>query len=124
MLINFLELTGHVELSYSVKYKSYDIVIRQLISTKSDLPPWFCCYINKGQAFTEEYLDLIPAWYGITYDSVYSDSWVKSSLTGRWVLGWDYHHDDENELTESVQDIIKDAHQVIDFIIQTSDKGE
>ena len=124
MLINFLELTRHVELSYSVKYKSYDIVIRQLIPTKSDLPPWFCCYINKGQDFTDEDLDLIPVWYGITYDSVYPDSWVKSSLTGRWVLGWDYHHGDENELTESVQDIIKDAQQVIDFILQTSNKGE
>ena len=117
MLINFLELAGHVELSYSVKYKSYDIVVRQLIPTKLNLCPWFSCYINKDRDLTEDELESIPVWCGITYNSVYADSWVKSSLTNCWVIGWDYHHDIEGESEKSVQDIIEDAHKVIDFLM-------
>ena len=116
MLINFLELAGHVELSYSVKYKSYDIVVRQLIPTKLSLHPWFSCYINNDIGFTEEVLDSIPAWCGVTYNSVYSNSWVKSSLTNRWVIGWDYNHNVESEYEKSVQDIINDAYKVIDYL--------
>lgn len=116
MLINFLEKSSHVEISYSVKYKYYDIVVRQIVPTKLNLHPWFSCYINNDIGFTEEVLDSIPSWCGVTYNSVYADSWVKSNLTNRWVIGWDYNHNIEGECEKSVQDILDDAYKVIDYL--------
>lgn len=116
MLIQFLQDNHHTEIAYTVTYNDYYIVIRQITPIQSDANPWLTCYVNKNKEYTEEELESIPAWCGITWNNTYSASWATSELSGKQVIGWDYNHDIEEERYKSIQSIISDAHKVIDYI--------
>lgn len=114
MLVNTLVADSVVEIAYTVSYKNYYIVVRQINPTRSDYRPWFTCYIKRVKDFTEDELDSLPML--ITYNSVYSKTWVDSELRDEYVIGWDYNHGLEEEKDISIQSIIKDAYNVIDYI--------
>lgn len=116
MIISTLENNTHMETAYICQYMSYTIVVRQITPIQSDLSPWFACYIDKKRDFSEEEIENIPAWCGITYNSVYPYNWVVSPLTNKYVLGWDYHHGVDDEFKKSVKSIIEDAKKLIDYI--------
>lgn len=117
MLIQFLQDNNHAEIAYTVSYKEYYIVIRQITPIDCDWHPWFCCYVNKKKAdYTDEELHSLETHCGITWDGIYRKDWAWSELTGKPALGWDYDHGLEEEHKVSVRSIIKDAHKVIDNI--------
>lgn len=55
----------------------------------------------------------------ITYNDIYSNSWVESRLTNKQVIGWDYNHGFEEEDSKSVREILEDAKKVIDYLKNT-----
>ena len=116
MLIRHLDDYNCIETSFSDSYNNYDIVVRLIVPFRSK--PWFTCYINKTKDFTDEELDSIPNIL-ITYNDIYSKSWVDSSLAGKSVIGWDYNHGFEEENNISIHDIVNDAYKVIDYLETT-----
>lgn len=122
MLIQFLQDNHHTEIAYTVAYNDYYIAIRQITPIQFDAKPWFTCYVNKKKEYTAEELESIPAWCIITWNNVYPDSWAWSELSGKEVIGWDYNHDIEEERYKSIQSIISDAHKVIDYLEEKSNK--
>lgn len=105
------------ETSFSVMYRDRWIVVRFILPLKSHYKGWYTCYVCSSISLTSEELDKIPH-VAITYDGVYSSLWVNSMLSNKNVIGWDYNHGYDSENSLSFQDILNDAHKVVDYLCE------
>lgn len=106
------------------KDNQFTVVIRK-IKASFNSAPWYTVYINSDKFLDKlneyEIEALVNCHGGVTWVDEFPENWGNCSLTGKSVIGWDYAHPGDDNIT--LETIIAETTETLKDL-RAKEKGE